>query len=238
MVALPLHSTKTPHILQVIQKGYVAYFGLPTHIVCDQDAAFTSSLIEAFTEQLSIKIIMVSPTNHKSLLAEHGTKSLSTFPGKHLSEVWSWPDCLPYAMLCYNSYTTPNLDNMSPYELVLGHRANIAQDLEIRPNVVVSGTFKDYYERLKENLKYMRDRLQKFRSERTELLNKNKVCHAYEIGQIVYMYQAKGSVIQTGSRKIACYFVGPLVMYKAIGPNQFRLMSLTGQVYPQLIEED
>ena len=67
---------------------------------------------------------------------------------------------------------------------------------------------------------YMRDRLQKFRSERTELLNKNKVCHAYEIGQIVYMYQAKGSVIQTGSRKIACYFVGPLVMYKAIGPNQ------------------
>ena len=68
-------------------------------------------------------------------------------------------------------------------------------------------------------------------------MNKNKVYHAYEVGQIVYMYQAKGSVIQTGSRKIACYFVGPLVMYKAIGPNQFLLMSLTGQIYPQLIEE-
>ena len=53
----------------------------------------------------------------------------------------------------------------------------------------------------------------------------------------MYMYQAKGSVIQTGSRKIACYFAGPLVMYKAIGPNQFRLMSLTGQIYPQLTEE-
>ena len=34
MVALPLHSTKTPHILQVFQKTYVAYFGPPTHIVC------------------------------------------------------------------------------------------------------------------------------------------------------------------------------------------------------------
>ena len=53
----------------------------------------------------------------------------------------------------------------------------------------------------------------------------------------MYMYQAKDSVIQTGSRKIACYFVGPLVMYKAIGPNQFLLMSLTGQIYSQLIEE-
>ena len=156
---------------------------------------------------------------------------------KHLTEVWSWPDCLPYAMLCYNSYSTLNLDNMSPYELVFGHKAIISHELEIRPDVVVSGTFTEYYERLKKNLKYMRDRLQKFRSERTDLLNKNKEYHAYEVGQIVYMYQVKGSIVQTGSRKIACYFVGPLVIYKAIGPNQFLLMSLTGQMYPHLIEE-
>ena len=83
----------------------------------------------------------------------------------------------------------------------------------------------------------MRDRLQKFCSERTDLLNKNKEYHTYEVGQIVYMYQVIGSVIQTGSRRIACYFVGPLVIYKAIGPNQFLLMSLTGQIYPHLVEE-
>ena len=99
MVALPMHSTKTPQILQVFQKGYLAYFGLPTHIVCVQDAAFMSSLMEAFTEQLNIKMIMVSPTNHKSLLAEHGIKSLSTLLVKPLSEVWSWPDIFSYVML-------------------------------------------------------------------------------------------------------------------------------------------
>ena len=33
MVALPFHSTRTPHVLQVFQKGYVAYFGPPTHCV-------------------------------------------------------------------------------------------------------------------------------------------------------------------------------------------------------------
>ena len=76
MVALPLCSTKTPHILEVFQKGYVTYFGPPTHIVCDQDAAFTNSLMDTFTEQLSIKMIMVILTNHKSLVAEHGIKSL------------------------------------------------------------------------------------------------------------------------------------------------------------------
>ena len=82
MVVLPLHSTRTPHVLQVFQKGYVAYFGPPTHIVCEQDASFTSSLMHAFTEQLNIKMIMVSPINHESLLAEHGIKEFVKFVGK------------------------------------------------------------------------------------------------------------------------------------------------------------
>ena len=119
---------------------------------------------------------------------------------------------------------------MSPHELVFGHKAMISHELEIRPDVVVSGMFTEYYEWLIKNLIYIR-------SERTDLLNRNKEYHTYEVGQIVYMYQAKGSIVQTGSWKIACYFVGSLVIYKAIGPNQFLLMSLTGQIYPHLIEE-
>ena len=69
------------------------------------------------------------------------------------------------------------------------------------------------------------------------MLNRNRQSHAFEIGQIVYMYQARGSMVQTGSRKIVCFFVGPLVIYKAIGPNQFLRMFLDGQIYPHLIEE-
>ena len=42
MVALPLMSTRTLHILDAFQRGYLAYFGPPTHIICDQDPAFTS----------------------------------------------------------------------------------------------------------------------------------------------------------------------------------------------------
>ena len=237
MVALPLFSTKTPHILDVFQRGYLAYFGPPACIVCDQDPAFTSSLMEAFSTKLNIKLIMVSPTNHKSLQAEHGIKSLSNLLVKHLSDVWSWPNCLPYAMLCYNSYTTPNLDKLSPFELVFGHKAKLNPDIEIEPDVVVSGTFMQYYEKLKRNLKYLCDRLQKFRSARTDEWNKDREYHTYEVGQIVYMYQAKGTIVHTGSRKIACYFSGPLVIYRAIGPNQFLLMSLDGMIYPALVEE-
>ena len=132
MVALPLRSTRTQHILDVFQKGYLAYFGPPTHILCDQDPAFTSSLMEAFVTHLNIKVILVSPTNHKSLQAEHSIKSLSGLLVKHLSEVWLWPNILPYSMMCYNGYSTPNLNGYSPYELVFGHKMTLSHELEVR----------------------------------------------------------------------------------------------------------
>ena len=226
MVALPLMSTRTPHILDAFQKGYLAYFGPPSHIICDQDPAFTSSLMEAFVTQLNIKIILVSSTNHQSLQAEHGIKSLSGLLVKHLSTVWSWHSVLSYSMLCYNGYSSPNLNGYSPYELVFGHKMTLSHELEIKVDTVVSGTFKDYYEKLKKNLQYMGERLQKFRSQRLDLLNKDREYQAFEVGQIVYMFQARGSVVETGSRKIRCNYIGPLVIFKAVGPNQFLLMSL------------
>ena len=218
MVALPLMSTRTPHILDAFQRGYLAYFGPPTHIVCDQDPAYTSSLMEAFVTQLNIKVILVSPINRQSLQAEHGIKS--------------WHSVLPYSMLCYNGYSSPNLNGYHPYELVFGHKMTLSHELEIKVDTVVSGTFKNYYEKLKKNLQYMGERLQRFRSQRLDLLNKDREYQAFEVGQIVYMYQARGSIVETGSRKIKCSYIWPLIIFKAVGRNQFLLMSLDGLIYP------
>ena len=76
-----------------------------------------------------------------------------------------------------------------------------------------------------------------FRSQRLDLLNKDREYQAFEVGQIVYMYQARGSIVETGSRKIKCNYIGPLFIFKAVGPNQFLLMSLDGLIYPHLIEQ-
>ena len=37
------------------------------------------------------------------------------------------------------------------------------------------------------------------------------------------MYQAGGSIVETGSRKIKCNYMGTLILFKAMGPNQLRL---------------
>ena len=84
---------------------------------------------------------------------------------------------------------------------------------------------------------YLRERLQKFRDNRLALQNKDKEFHGYTVGQIVYMYHPRGSLLQTASKKIKCEFVGPLAIYKCVSPNQFLLMSLDGYLYPFLVEE-
>ena len=124
-------------------------------------------------------MITVSVTNQKPHMAEYCIKSLSNLLVKHLSKVWSWCRILPYAMLCYNFYTTPNLDVVSPYELVFGHKIVLSHVLKIKPNVVVSCTFKTYYEKLKKNFNYFCSILQKFRSERNDLMNRSKTNHSF-----------------------------------------------------------
>ena len=78
----------------------------------------------------------------------------------------------------------------------------LSQELELKVDTVVRGTFTDYYEKLKKNLKYMGERLQKFRSQRLDMLNRNRQYHAFEIGQIVYMYQARGSMVKQAAEKL------------------------------------
>ena len=133
-------------------------------------------------------MITVYVTNHNSLLVEHGIKSLSNLLVKHFSEVWSWYSILAYAMLCYNSYSTPNLDGFSPYKLVFGHKMVLSHVLEINPDVVVSGMFKTYHENLK-NLKYLFSRLQKLRSERSDLINRFKTYHPFQVVQYTYVME-------------------------------------------------
>ena len=84
----------------------------------------------------------MSPTNHKSLLAEHGIKSLAEILKCHLSGLGpNWSKYLDFAMLAYNSYNTPNLDGLSPFELVFGRKPNVLPLTEVMPNAPVTGSF-------------------------------------------------------------------------------------------------
>ena len=238
LVASPLKSATSPEICSVIMDQFIAYFGCPVRIISDQDPAFMSTLTTWFFQQYGIKLLVVSPTNHKSLLAEHGIKSLSNLLIKHMTDISpKWDTYLRPAMLTYNSYCTPNLDNMSPFQIAMGRNPVLVPQLEITPSIPISGTFKEAHELHQKKLDYMRKQLVNFRNKRQSIMNKDKGFHSFSIGQIVYLYNPRGSVLHTNNKKFNCEFVGPLVIYKCISPNQFLLCSLDGIPYHMLVEE-
>ena len=44
-------------------------------------------------------------------------------------------------MLTYNTYNTPTLDNLNPFELALGRKPILVPRLENTPHIPVTGTF-------------------------------------------------------------------------------------------------
>ena len=157
---------------------------------------------------------------------------------KHLTGLGdNWPHFCKPAMLVYNSYVIPNLDNISPFEVAMGRKAVLVPRFECKPNVPISGIHGKAHENLQEKLLYFRQSLEEFRSSRIALMNKDRQHYGFTVGQIVHMYNPTGSQLQTGNRKIKCYFVGPLAIYKCISSNQFLLMSLDGVLYQMILEE-
>ena len=204
MVTAPMVTATSPEICQVMQDHLICVFGTPVKLICDQDPAFMSHLTQTMLLSYGVKLITVSPTNHKSLLAEHGIKSLSNILMKHLTGLGlDWNIYCKPAMLVYNSYASPNLADFSPFELVFGRKANICPEFEFKPQVPITGTHKQAYEILQKKLRYFRQALQKFRDNRQNLLNRDKTYHGYTAGQIVYLYfPGKTAMLHTGSRKI------------------------------------
>ena len=87
----------------------------------------------------------VAPYNHQSLQAEHGIKTLSQILTKHLSgQGQMWHKYLPLATFAHNTFNSPNLANYSPYELVFGRKPKLLLDLEMDPDIRVSGTHREY----------------------------------------------------------------------------------------------
>ena len=205
LVTHPLKEVTASEVCRILVEEFIAYFSTPVRIVCDQDPAFMSSLCRYCFQQYKIQILTVGVTNHKSLQAEHGIKSLSNLILTHLTGLGrDWHIYAKPCMLTYNSFSTPNLDGFCPFELVFGRKPRIVPIQEVTPPVPVTGTFKDAYDLLNKRLKYFREMLIKFRDKRFEVMNRDR--EGYTSGQLVYLFCPSNSTLTTNRRKFTCQF--------------------------------
>ena len=164
LIATPLYQAKSEEVREALIENIITKFGMPDYLIMDQDSAFISSLMSYLFKKLRITIKTVGPYNHKSLQAEHGIKSLSNILSKCLTDQGQmWYKFLSLATFLYNIFHSPNLGNYYPYELVFGRKPRILIDIEMNPDIKVSGMFKDYHTLLTKRLDYLQKMLQNFK---------------------------------------------------------------------------
>ena len=149
IVTSPVKQARLEEIGEILINSVFSKYCVLDYINMDLDSAFMSSLMSYLFKKLGIRIKTVAPYNHQSLQAEHGIKSLSAILTKHLTKSGDmWIDYLPFATLAHNTFNSPNLSNYSLYELVFGRKPKALLDLETDPDIKVSVTYKEYYNRL------------------------------------------------------------------------------------------
>ena len=117
---------------------------MPEYLIMDQDSAFMSTFINYLFKKLGIKIKMVVPFNHQSFQGECGIQSSTTILTKYLTGQY-WLKYLPFTMHSYNTFSSPNLNGLIPFDLVFHRNPRMLIDFETNPNIKVPGTFKEYY---------------------------------------------------------------------------------------------
>ena len=175
LITVPIYHARSEEVGEAAIELIITKYCIPEYIIMDQDGTFMSSLITYLLNKFNIKINTVAPYNHQSLQAEHGIKSLSNIPTKHLTNLGQmWPKYLSLATFAYNIFNTPNLGNYSPYKLTYGRKPRPLISLESNPDIEVSGTFKEYYGLLNKRIKYLQDLLFAFKSKRLAMINKDR----------------------------------------------------------------
>ena len=146
LITVSLYQMKVEEVGEALIEHVITKYCIPNCIIMDQDSAFMSSHMNYLFSKFNIMLKTLAPYNHQSLQAEHRIKSLSTILTKDLMKVGqTWPKYLSLATFAYNTFNTPNLANYSPHELVFGRKHKILLDLEMTPDIKVSGSFKEYY---------------------------------------------------------------------------------------------
>ena len=239
LITVLIHQFRSREIGNALIENVIKEYCVPDYIIMDQHSAFTSSLMNHLFKKLDIKIKTVAPYNLQSLQAACGIKSMSNILTKHLTNLGQMlPKYLPLATFTYNAFNTPNLANYSPYELVFRRKPELILNLETKPDIKVSGTFKDYYNLLNKRLQYLHKLLQDFKFKRLAMINKDRSFFQHNSGDLVYIISLLTSQLCTMPRKVKIKYLCPVVIYKIIDPHNHLLMTLDGKILRGLFEHE
>ena len=129
-------------------------------------------------------------------------------------------------MYSYDNQCNPNLNGLSPYELVFGRKSKVLNDLETDPNVKVSVVYKEYCELLNKGWNILQKLLFNLMIKKRSMLNREREFFQYEPGGLIYIISFSTGQLRTSSREVSVKYVGPEVLYKVNVHKSFLLCTL------------
>ena len=91
---------------------------------------------------------------------------------------------------------------------------------------------------LSKRLQYLHKLLQDARTKRLALMDKDRDYFQYNSGDLVYIISPLTRQLHTASRKVTINYVGPLAVYKIVGPHNYLLITLNGRLLRGLFEHE
>ncbi len=145
----------------LFQKLICAHETNINEIYCDLDTAFKNEIVSTLFKTLGITVMFCSVQSHQSNPAERAIQSISNIIIHYITKNGNlWCIMLNMPKFCLNIFPINDLQNLSSYEIVYGHKLPAITDLQLEGDDLTRPTFyhfSHYLDLLNERVHAIRD---------------------------------------------------------------------------------
>ena len=95
--------------------------------------------------------------------------------------------CLQTYTNAYNSFTSPALHGLSPFQLTYGRYPKVLQEIETNLQEGTPGSFRVYYALLRKRFAYFQKIVHNYRLQRLDMLDKDQPITHYKPRYLLYL---------------------------------------------------
>ena len=139
----------------VLINHMICKHGPHSYLIFNEDQVFLSNVIQYIYRSLGIKVKTICSYNHASLKTEWYIRTISEMIIKQLTDKgWMWTKYLQTCTYAYNSFASPVLHGLSPFQLTYCRPPNVLLQIETNLLEGTVGSFKEYYKLLRKRFAY------------------------------------------------------------------------------------
>lgn len=236
VVPIPLQKADAISVSEALIQKVALVFGPPEFLYIDQSKSFSNEVLEYVWKCLKVQSKYVSVDNHASNLSERHIKTISQLLVSQLQGKGKcWHLYCGAAAYSHNTFSSPTLGNLSPYQLLFVQAPFDMSELHYDPINSTVGSHREYLEFVTDRFKTIGQNildLQTANQQKQRDKNNSKFDKPapWRNGMLVYLKSPTHSSLVTNSKKIQISYIGPLYIDSMLDSSTAILADLTGKV--------